>query len=51
MIVKSDDNSGVAEIRTSTMAGDNTKPMTGNTALTANLIQSLTRTGSRSGSG
>ena len=41
VIVKSDDNSGVAEIRTSTMTGDVTKPMTGNTALTANLIQSL----------
>lgn len=45
VIVKSDDNSGVAEIRTSTMAGDNTKPMTGTTALTANLIQSLTSNG------
>ncbi len=45
VIVKSDDSSGVAEIRTSTMAGDNTKPMTGNTALTANLIQSLTSDG------
>jgi hypothetical protein len=41
VIVKSDDNSGVSEIRTSTMAGDVTKPMTGATALTANLIQSL----------
>ena len=41
VIVKSDDNSGVAEIRTSTMTGDVTKPMSGNTALTANLIQSL----------
>ena len=41
VIVKSDDNSGVAEIRTSTMPGDSTKPMTGNTALTADLIQSL----------
>jgi len=41
VIVKSDDNSGVAEIRTSTMSGDATKPMTGNTALTADLIQSL----------
>jgi hypothetical protein len=45
VIVKSDDNSGVAEIRTSTMAGDATKPMTGNTALTANLIQSLDSNG------
>jgi hypothetical protein len=41
VIVKSDDNSGVAEIRTSTMAGDSTKPMSGATALTTNLIQSL----------
>jgi hypothetical protein len=41
VMVKSDDASGVAEIRTSTMTGDNTKPMTGATALTANLIQSL----------
>jgi hypothetical protein len=45
VIVKSDDNSGVAEIRTSTMAGDLTKPMTGATALTANLIQSLNADG------
>jgi hypothetical protein len=45
VIVKSDDTSGVAEIRTSTMPGDNTKPMTGNTALTANLIQSLDSNG------
>jgi hypothetical protein len=41
VIVKSDDNLGVAEIRTSTMTGDNTKPMSGATGLTANLIQSL----------
>jgi hypothetical protein len=41
VIVKSDDTSGVAEIRTSTMTGDNTKPLTGATALTSNLIQSL----------
>jgi hypothetical protein len=45
VMVKSDDTSGVAEIRTSTMAGDLTKPMTGNTALTANLIQSLDSNG------
>src|SRR3954451_23266106 len=45
VLVKSDDSSGVADIRTSTMAGDNTKPMTGNTALTANLIQSLDSNG------
>jgi len=45
VIVKSDDNSGVAEIRTSTMTGDATKPMTGATGLTANLIQSLDATG------
>jgi len=41
VIVKSDDNSGVAEIRTSTMTGDSTKPMSGATALTSNMIQSL----------
>jgi hypothetical protein len=45
VIVKSDDTSGVAEIRTSTMIGDVTKPMTGNTALTADLIQSLDSNG------
>jgi hypothetical protein len=45
VIVKSDDNSGVAEIRTSTMTGDATKPMTGNTGLTADLIQSLDSNG------
>jgi hypothetical protein len=45
VIVKSDDNSGIAEIRTSTMTGDNTKPMTGATALTADLIQSLNANG------
>jgi hypothetical protein len=45
VIVKSDDNSGVAEMRTSTMAGDNTKPLSGGTALTANLIQSLDANG------
>src|SRR3954447_20449763 len=51
VMVKSDDNSGVAEIRTSTMAGDATKPMTGNTALTANLIQSLDSNGFTIGGG
>ncbi len=50
VIVKSDDNSGVAEIRTSTMAGDNTKPMTGATALASNLIQSLDANGFTLGS-
>jgi hypothetical protein len=50
VIVKSDDNSGVAEIRTSTMTGDATKPMTGATALTANLIQSLDSDGFTLGS-
>ena len=50
VIVKSDDTSGVAEIRTSTMTGDNTKPMTGATALTANLIQSLDSNGFTLGS-
>ena len=51
VIVKSDDNSGVSEIRTSTMTGDNTKPMTGTTALTANLIQSLDANGFTIGGG
>jgi hypothetical protein len=51
VIVKSADNAGVAEIRTSTMAGDVTKPMTGNTALTANLIQSLDSDGFTIGGG
>jgi hypothetical protein len=50
VIVKSDDNSGVAEIRTSTMTGDATKPMTGATGLTANLIQSLNANGFTLGS-
>jgi hypothetical protein len=45
VIVKSGDNSGVAEMRTSTMTGDNTKPLSGVTALTADLIQSLDSNG------
>jgi hypothetical protein len=45
VIVKSDDNSGVTEMRTSTMTGDNTKPLSGVTALTADLIQSLDSNG------
>ena len=45
VIVKSDDNSGVAEMRTSTMPSDTTKPLSGATALTANLIQSLDANG------
>jgi hypothetical protein len=51
VMVKSDDNAGVAEIRTSTMTGDVTKPMTGTTALTANLIQSLDSNGFTIGGG
>ena len=51
VMVKSDDNAGVAEIRTSTMSGDLTKPMTGTTALTANLIQSLDSNGFTIGGG
>lgn len=51
VIVKSDDNAGVAEIRTSTMVGDLTKPMTGTTALTTNLIQSLDSDGFTVGKG
>jgi hypothetical protein len=51
VMVKSADNAGVAEIRTSSMSGDLTKPMTGNTALTANLIQSLDSNGFTIGGG
>jgi hypothetical protein len=50
VIVKSDDASGVAEMRTSTMSGDNTKPLSGATGLTASLIQSLTSSGFTIGS-
>jgi hypothetical protein len=50
VIVKSDDNSGVAEMRTSTMTGDNTKPLSGGTVLTAGLIQSLDSNGFTVGS-
>lgn len=45
VIVKASDNSGVAEMRTSTMTGDTTKPLSGGTALTADLIQSLDSNG------
>jgi hypothetical protein len=34
-------STGIAVLRTSSMSGDNTKPMTGTTALTANQIQAL----------
>ena len=44
VIVKSA-STGIAVLRTSSMSGDNTKPMTGATALTANQIQSLTSDG------
>ena len=44
VIVKTDD-SKVGVIRTSTMAGDLSKPMTGATGLTADLIQSLNADG------
>lgn len=44
VIVKSD-GAQAAVLRTSTMAGDAAKPLTGNTALTANLIQSLPAAG------
>ena len=40
----------VAVIRTSSMTGDNSKPMVGSTGLTANLIQSLDVTGFTLGS-
>jgi hypothetical protein len=45
VIVKSDTAAGVAVIRTSTMSGDDTKPLSGATALTANMIQSLDANG------
>ncbi len=44
VIVKADTNQ-IAVMRTSTMTGDAAKPLTGNTALTANLIQSLPAAG------
>jgi hypothetical protein len=44
VIIKGDNNqTGV--IRTSTMPGDNAKPLTGGTGLTANLVQSLDAAG------
>jgi hypothetical protein len=51
VIVKSDDNAGVTVMRTATMVGDNAKPLTGATALTANLIQSLDSNGFTIGGG
>jgi hypothetical protein len=44
VIIKGDTGQ-VAVIRTSTMSGDAAKPMTGGTALTANMIQSLAADG------
>ena len=41
VIIKSSDSAQEAVMRTSSMSGDNSKPMGGATALTANLIQSL----------
>jgi len=45
VIIVKGDAAQVGVIRTSTMAGDNSKPMTGGTALAANLIESITTTG------
>jgi len=50
VIVKSDDNSGAAQIRTSTMTAGNSKPMTGNTGLQGNRITSLDSDGFTIGS-
>jgi hypothetical protein len=51
VIVKSDDNAGVAVMRTATMVGDVTKPLSGATALTANMIQTLDSNGFTIGGG
>src|SRR5688572_23273865 len=45
VVIVKGDNAQVGVIRSSSMAGDNTKPMTGATALTANLIETLETTG------
>jgi hypothetical protein len=45
VIVKSDDNSGVAVMLTSTMPANNTKPLSGGTAPTGGMIQSLDANG------
>lgn len=45
VVIVKGNNGQAAVIRTSTMAGDATKPLAGATALTANLIQSLSGSG------
>jgi hypothetical protein len=45
VVIVKGNNTQVGVIRSSSMAGDNTKPMTGATALTANLIEALNTTG------
>lgn len=45
VVILKGDAAQIGVIRTSTMTGDNAKPMTGATALTANLIESITSTG------
>jgi hypothetical protein len=45
VVIVKGDTGQTAAIRTSTMSGDAAKPMTGNTALTANVIQSLNADG------
>jgi hypothetical protein len=49
VIIKSE-SSQIGVIRTSTMVGDASKPMTGGTALTANLVESLDSSGFTIGS-
>ena len=41
VIIKASDDTQEAVMRTSSMSGDNSKPMGANTVLTANLVQSL----------
>jgi hypothetical protein len=50
VIIKGDGGGGSAVLRTSTMTGDNSKPMGTATALTANLVQSLDANGFTIGS-
>jgi hypothetical protein len=45
VVIVKGDTAQVGVIRTSTMAGDVTKPLTGATATAANLVESLTTTG------
>jgi hypothetical protein len=45
VVIIKGNNAQVGVIRTSSMTGDNSKPLSGATALTANLIESFTTTG------